>query len=106
MKRVSLRVALVLALAVTGLVASAAVAAAAPPEKVEAFVCPILGGKAGENGNSPKIIQLPGGDYTIIGPNLMVPRHATNQNGAGSPGGAHASPGDHGYSPIWNLSGP
>ncbi len=66
------------------------------------FVCPILpiSAKAAENG---KFTQLPNGDYTIIGPNVSVPDHATNQNGAGSPEGAHAGPGDPGYSPIWNT---
>jgi hypothetical protein len=66
------------------------------------FVCPILpiSGKAAENG---KFTQLPNGDYTIIGPNVSVPDHATNQDGTGSPEGAHAGPGDDGYSPIWNT---
>jgi hypothetical protein len=71
------------------------------PEKTDGFVCPILGGKAGENGKPTKFVQLPGGDYTVIGPNLNVPVHATNQNGAGTPGGAHASPGDSDYTAIW-----
>jgi hypothetical protein len=70
---------------------------------VFSFVCPVLGGKAGEKGNSDKqpFVQIAGGDYTVIGPNVNVPVHATNQDGAGSPGGAHASPGDENYSPIW-----
>jgi hypothetical protein len=73
---------------------------ATPAEKVDGFVCPILGGKAGVNGKSQKIIQLPGGDYTVIGPDVRVPMHATNDNGAGSPRDSHASPGDSSYSPI------
>jgi hypothetical protein len=32
-----------------------------------------------------------------------VPDHATNAEGAGSPGGAHATPGDRGYTAIWNT---
>jgi hypothetical protein len=74
---------------------------AQPPEKTDGFVCPILGGRAGENGNSLKIVQLPGGDYTVIGPELHVPIHATNWDGVGTPGGAHAVPGDSGYTAIW-----
>jgi hypothetical protein len=67
------------------------------------FVCPILpiSDQAAENGK--RFTQLPNGDYTIIGPNVNVPDHATNQDGAGSPEGAHAGPGDPGYSPIWNT---
>jgi hypothetical protein len=74
------------------------------PEKSDGFVCPVLGGKAGEpHGNSSpqKIFQLPGGDYTLIGPDVNVPVHATNDDGDGTPGGAHASPGDPGYTAIW-----
>jgi hypothetical protein len=67
------------------------------------FVCPVLpiSEQAAQHGQ--RFQQLPNGDYTIIGPNVSVPDHATNQDGAGSPGGAHASPGDPGYSPIWNT---
>jgi hypothetical protein len=67
------------------------------------FVCPILpiSDQAAENGK--RFAQLPNGDYTIIGPNVNVPDHATNQDGAGSPEGEHAGPGDPGYSPIWNT---
>jgi hypothetical protein len=82
------------------------------PNKGPGFVCPVLGGKAGENPNSPwqnpdhplygiKFAMPPGGFYTVLGPELNVPEHATNQNGAGSPGGPFASPGETDYSPIW-----
>jgi hypothetical protein len=67
------------------------------------FVCPVLNvpGQAAEN--SPKIGPLPtAGQYTIGGPTLAVPDQATNRDGAGSPAD-HASPGDPGYSPIWNT---
>jgi hypothetical protein len=74
------------------------------PEKTDGFVCPVLGGKGGQNafakGNG-KFIQIAGGDYSVVGPTLHVPVHATNQNGAGSPGGSHASPGDSDYTAIW-----
>jgi hypothetical protein len=88
-------------LIVAVLVAASAAIAAAQPDKTDGFVCPVLGGHAGENGNPQNFVQIGGGDYTIIGPNVNVPVHATNQDGAGTPGGAHASPGDAGYSPIW-----
>lgn len=66
-----------------------------------AFVCPVIKTEAvflhAKNG-----IQISGGDYSILGPTISVPVHATNDNGAGSPGGAHASPGDTSYTAIWN----
>ena len=94
-------------LILTGILSALAVTAAfaAGPEKVDGFVCPVLGGQAGEShGNSDpqKFVTIGGGDTTIIGPDVSVPVHATNDDGAGSPGGDHASPGDPGYSPIWN----
>ena len=64
------------------------------------FVCPVLGGQAGDHGKSGAIGELPGGEGTLIGPNVKVPMHATNDDGAGSPGD-HVSPGDANYSPIW-----
>jgi hypothetical protein len=88
--------------------AVAAVAAIADgggnPEKTDAFVCPVLGGKAGEeHGNaSPKpLVEIGGGDYTVGGPDIRVPVHATNDNGAGTPTGDHTSPGDRDYTAIW-----
>jgi hypothetical protein len=71
------------------------------PEKTDGFVCPVLGGNAGENGKSEKFVEIGGGDYTVIGPDVNVPVHATNDNGNGTPGGDHASPGEEDYSPIW-----
>ena len=73
-------------------------------ETTDGFICPVLGGQAGgENGNSsPDVfVTIAGGDTTIIGPDVSVPVHATNDNGAGSPGGDHASPGDADYTAIW-----
>jgi hypothetical protein len=69
------------------------------------FVCPVLAVPAHAAENSPKIGPLPtAGEYTIGGPTLAngVPDHATNRDGTGSPAD-HASPGDPGYSPIWNT---
>jgi len=69
------------------------------------FVCPVLGVPAHAADNSPKIDPLPtAGQYTVSGPTLAngVPDGATNRNGSGSPAD-HASPGEPGYSPIWNT---
>jgi len=68
-----------------------------------ASYAPILGGHAGDNGGTPSdvFVTLPGGDTTIIGPDVTVPTFATNDDGAGTPGGAHASPGDDGQTAIW-----
>lgn len=84
-------------------VASTAGAAAAPPERAEsAFVCPVLGGQAGLNGEARGISPLPTGAYTVGGPSVVVPLHATNDEGAGSPAGPQAAPGDVGYTAIWS----
>lgn len=83
---------------------AAAVVAGETPEKTDGFVCPVLGGQAGDDhGNSSpsRIVAIAGGDYTVGGPDVSVPVHATNDNGAGSPGGDHTSPGDAGYTAIW-----
>jgi hypothetical protein len=77
------------------------------------FVCPVLGASgtngathlqnAADNGNK-NLMVIGGGDWSTIGPDLKgVPDHATNQNGAGDPMGVHASPGDPGYTAIWNT---
>lgn len=74
------------------------------PEKTDGFVCPVLGGQAGEaHGNSDpvKIQEIGGGDFTIVGPSVSVPIHATNDEGNGTPAGPHDSPGDQGYTAIW-----
>jgi hypothetical protein len=66
----------------------------------DGFVCPVI--STDSVLNSPKGGTLSGGDYTIGGPDVSVPTHATNDDGAGSPGGAHVAPGDPNYSPIWS----
>ena len=63
------------------------------------FVCPVI--RTDAVLNSPKGITI-NGAYSILGPTVSVPVHATNDNGAGSPGGTFASPGDRGYTAIWN----
>lgn len=70
------------------------------------FVCPVLpiSEQGAAHNKAPAFQQIGGGDYSIIGPDVTVPVHATNQDGAGDPGTAnHAAPGDPGYSPIWNT---
>lgn len=76
------------------------------------FVCPVLpvSENAMENSNA-NFIEISGGDTSIL-PGLAgsptdspvdVPDGATNDDGAGSPGGSHATPGDSDYSAIWNT---
>ena len=95
-------------LVLTGILTTLSITAAfaGPPDKGDGFVCPVLGGQAGEeHGNSdPANIVALGdtGDYTIPGPDVFVPTHATNDEGAGTPAGDHDSPGDDGYTAIWN----
>ena len=85
-----------------------AVSADAP--NPNAFVCPVLGGEAGgSHGNSAPapIVGIGQGDSSVIGPDVRVPIHATNQDGDGEPGPLPATlarPGDADYSPIWYTS--
>jgi hypothetical protein len=84
------------------------------------FVCPVLGAnghngtqglaKAADNGNE-NLMVIGGGDWSVIGPDVGnggVPDQATTTlpdgTGTGTPGGAHASPGDVGYTAIWNTT--
>ncbi len=95
--------ALLLALLMPLVISQAAFAA--PPETT-GFVCPIIGGEGGTHGNTPEDVftTLPGGDVTILGPEVSVPAGATNQDGDGTPGGVHAVPGDDGYTAIWDTT--
>lgn len=105
---------MVLAVTIAGLLASSAYAApvtlsaaqmdavtAGMGHRVPGFVCPVI--KTDAVLNSPKGIMIGEGHYSILGPNVMVPIHATNNNGTGTPPGPHAAPGDMGYSPIWHT---
>ena len=86
-------------------------AVAAPPDRAEApFVCPVLSISEQAFANSGRFDSLGNGQYTF-GPgaagsadtfNGNVPNHATNADGAGSPGGSHAAPGDTDYTAIWS----
>ncbi len=69
-------------------------------EKVDGFVCPVIKNDAVLN--SPKGGAISEGFYTIGGPNVSVPLNATNMDGAGSPAGVHADPGDTNYTAVWS----
>jgi len=73
--------------------------AAGGVERVDGFVCPVIT----TDGvlNSPNGAAIADGHYTIIGPDVAVPLHATNGDGAGSPGGSHSQPGDTDYTAVW-----
>ncbi len=62
------------------------------------FVCPVISTDAVLNAKNG--IQI-NGAYSILGPDVSVPVGATNDGGAGSPGGTFASPGDTSYTAIW-----
>lgn len=99
-----IRVALVLT-ALSALTATTAFAAGPVEKSDTAFVCPVLGGQAGmDHGQSSggPITELPTGNYTVGGPDVSVPLHATNGDGAGSPAGPQSSPGDTDYTAIWS----
>jgi hypothetical protein len=89
---------------------SAGPALAAPPERAsDPFVCPVLT-LPDQATNSGQFTPLGGGEYTFAPGNAgsaetfngNVPNHATNDDGAGSPGGSHLAPGDPGYTAIWS----
>lgn len=64
------------------------------------FVCPVI--STDNVLNSPKGGALGDtGDYTIGGPLVAVPMHATNGDGTGLPAGPHSAPGDTDYTAIW-----
>ena len=93
------------------LLLAGAAAGAAPPGQANptssqvqfstGFVCPVI--STDKVLNSPKGGTLAGGDFTIGGPDVTVPTHATNADGAGDPQGDHSAPGDTDYSAIWSL---
>ena len=101
MKKISILASIAAVIALSMVTATSAFADT--PETTDGFVCPVLGGQAGDNGSTPSglFVTIGGGDTTILGPKVSIPKHATNDDGAGIPGGAHASPGDDGYTAIW-----
>jgi hypothetical protein len=92
----------------------AGAAQAAPPDRAEdPFVCPVLTVSEQAAEHSGKFTSIGDGEYTF-GPgnagsadtfNGNVPNHATNADGAGSPGGDHSAPGDSDYTAIWSGNG-
>lgn len=75
------------------------VAAGANVTFTDGFICPVI--STDNVLHSPKGMAISQGDYTIIGPDVVVPLHATNDNGTGSPSGDHLGPGQVGYTAIW-----
>ena len=95
-----------------GLFASSAMAA--PPERADdPFVCPVLtvpeqaqgSGRFTDIGNGESTFA-PGRAGSAETFNGNVPNHATNGDGAGSPSGPHAAPGETDYSAIWSGNQP
>lgn len=78
--------------------------AAAGVETVDGFVCPVIT-TAAVFLNSANGIAIGDGQYSISGPNVSVPVHATNRDGAGRPGPGNdrAAPGDTDYTAIWGF---
>ena len=70
------------------------------------FVCPVITTDAVLNSPRGADIGEEGGFYSIIGPDVRVPMHATNGDGAGSPPGPHSAPGDRDYTAIWYTPTP
>lgn len=99
------RTLVIVTLLIVGLAGTAVTVYAGPPNIEDGFVCPVLGGGAGENGEANGITQSSdsGLDFnTVSGPDVSVPTQATNgNNGTNSPGGTYASPGDDNYTAIW-----
>jgi hypothetical protein len=86
-------------------------AVAAPPDRAEnPFVCPVLTVSEQAFTHSGRFDELGNGQYTFAPGaagsaetfNGNVPNHATNADGAGSPGGSHSAPGDSDYTAIWS----
>lgn len=90
--------------AVMALLLTPTLSFAATPEKTDGFVCPVFNDGSAVGENNPNAVQIAGGDYTIVGPSVPVPLHATNGDGAGTPGGDHSAPGDTDYTAIWSGS--
>jgi hypothetical protein len=91
MNRKLLRLVVAMTAATIGVLAVGAAQAQGPVGQgapdATAFVCPVLGGQAGENENlnAHHFVAIGEGDHTVLGPNVSVPEHATNANGTGSP---------------------
>ncbi|MFP3853644.1 MAG: hypothetical protein ACLFWD_05040 [Anaerolineales bacterium] len=91
---------ILLASLLAALTATAAFAGG-PPEGGD-FVCPVFNDGSAVGDHNPNAVEIGGGDYSIIGPDVAVPDGATNGDGTGTPGGEHSSPGDSDYTAIWS----
>ncbi len=108
------RIVLVASLVTIGILGTTGIAFAAPPEKVDGFVCPVWNPDSEAGMKNPNAHEIAGGNYTIIpGENtgtpranhLSIPAHATNQDGVGYPSiPGFAGPGDPGYTAIWETN--
>jgi hypothetical protein len=74
-----------------------------PVQKTDGFVCPVLGGKAGQNGMHNGITPIAGGYYTHGGPDVSVPTQVPNEGWPGT-AGSFLIPGEVGYSAIWDYA--
>jgi len=75
--------------------------AAGGVERVAGFVCPVITTSAVLNAKNGGALGIEG-YYTVGGPNVSVPLHATNGAGNGNnPGGPFSQPGDTDYTAIW-----
>ncbi|MCR4369384.1 MAG: hypothetical protein NUV67_05770 [archaeon] len=83
------------------IVSLSAIAFAAPAEKTSGFVCPVFNPNSAVSEHNPNAVEIGGGDYTIVGPNVRIPIGATNADGSGTPEGEHSMPGDSDYTAIW-----
>ena len=104
----------IISLVIIGLTGTTGIALAAPPEKVDAFVCPVWNPDSQAGMMNPNAHPIAGGYYTIVpGENtgtpranhLSVPAKATNQNGDGHPTTpGFGEPGDIDYTAIWEAT--
>ncbi len=83
------------------LVLSTFIVAAEPVEKTEGFVCPVFNSNSAVGAHNPNAVEIGEGDYSVIGPDVSVPLHATNGDGDGTPPGEHSAPGDNDYTAVW-----
>jgi hypothetical protein len=68
---------------------------------VDGFVCPVITTENVLHATNGGELGIEG-FYTVGGPDVAVPVHATNGAGSGSPGGPFSQPGDTDYTAIWS----
>lgn len=114
MKQITMKT--ILAVMAMGLISAAAFAepvmlsdsqmdtvAAGGVEKVDGFVCPAIPGQGLAKTGNDRFFPIGEGYYSFHGPDVSVPVHATNADGAGRPGADFAVPGDTNYSAVWGF---